>query len=126
MRSPGESVRVEVLGVSAFGRHGVSDAEREVGRRIVADATFTVAGCGAVRTDELADTVDYGAVAALMATTITDCSCRTLERLCGLIADAIEDRYPVAEIEVRVTKPEPPILEAIDRVAVTVRRPGRS
>jgi 7,8-dihydroneopterin aldolase/epimerase/oxygenase len=120
----GEDVRVELRGLSAYGAHGVSDAEREVGRRIVLDIAFTVRGSGATATDEIAETVDYGAVGELAAGIVRERSCRTLERLCAVIADAIAERWEVAELEVRAAKPEPPMPEAIEEVAITLRRPG--
>lgn len=118
----GEDVRVEIRGLSAYGAHGVSEAEREVGRRIVLDIAFTVAASGAVSSDELAETVDYGAVGALAAGIVRERSCRTLERLCGLIADEIAARFDISDLEVRAAKPEPPMPEAVGEVAVTLRR----
>ena len=120
--TPGEDVRVELRGLSAYGAHGVSDAEREVGRRIVLDISFTVAPAGATVSDEIGETVDYGAVGALAAGIVRERSCRTLERLCALIADEISARYDVRDLEIRAAKPEPPVSEAIDEVAVTLRR----
>jgi len=117
-------VRVELRGLSAFGPHGVTPAEREVGCRIVLDISFTVPASAAVVSDELGDTVDYGAVAQLAAAIVTERSCHTLERLCGLIAEEIGARFDVAGIEVRAAKPEPPIPETIGEVAVTLRRDG--
>lgn len=125
MSGAGEDVRIELKGLSAFGAHGVSEAEREVGCRIVLDVSFTVAGSGAVASDELGETVDYGAVAGLVSGLVRERSCRTLERLCALIADEVEARFEVADLEVRAAKPEPPIQEAIGEVAVTLRRAGR-
>lgn len=118
-----EDVRIEVRGLSAFGAHGVSEAEREVGRRIVLDIAFTVPSSRAVDADELTGTVDYGAVAALAARIVRDRSTHTLEHLCGLIADAIEDEFgSVTDLEVRAAKPDPPVPEAVGEVAVTLRR----
>jgi len=125
--SAAEPVRVELVGLEAFGAHGVTEAEREVGRRIVLDVAFTVADCAAVETDDIEGTVDYGAIATLVTGVVTGTSCRTLEHLGGLVADEIEARFPAAtDIEVRAAKTEPPIPEAIGEVAVTVRRPGGS
>ena len=118
-----EPVTVELLGLEAFGPHGVSEAEREVGRKIVLDVSFTVPASTTVSDDDLAGTVDYGEVAALAAGVVTGTSCRTLEHLCGLIADAIADRFGhVTDLEVRAAKTEPPIPETIGEVAVVLRR----
>lgn len=122
MSAESEDVRVELRGLSAYGAHGVSDAEREVGRRIVLDISYTVHESRAVADDDLGGTVDYGAVAELAAGIVRERSCRTLERLCALIADGIEARFEVAELEVRAAKPEPPMAEAIGEVAVVLRR----
>ncbi|MDQ3103568.1 MAG: dihydroneopterin aldolase, partial [Actinomycetota bacterium] len=73
-------------------------------------------------TDALEGTVDYGAVAALAAAIVRERSCRTLERLCALIADEIEERFEVDDLEVRAAKPEPPMAAAIGEVAVVLRR----
>jgi len=118
----GEPVRIELRGLQAFGPHGVSAAEREVGRLIVLDLTLTVGDCGAVADDDLAGTIDYGAVARAASAVVTGTSCRTLERLCGLVADRLADEFGADEIEVRAAKTEPPIAEPIGEVAVTLRR----
>ncbi len=121
MSGPADVI-VELRGLSAYGAHGVSDAEREVGRRIVLDISFTVPASTAVETDDIAGTVDYGAVAALAAGIVAERSFRTLERLCAVVADEISERFGATDIEVRAAKPEPPIPEAIGEVAVTLRR----
>lgn len=119
-----EPVRIELRGLRAFGPHGVSAAEREVGRLIVLDIALTVPECGAVSDDDLGGTIDYGAVARVAAGVVTGTSCRTLEHLCGLIADRLATDFGAGEIEVRAAKTEPPIPEAIDEVAVSLRRPA--
>ncbi|MBA2523240.1 MAG: dihydroneopterin aldolase [Solirubrobacterales bacterium] len=123
--SAGEPVRVEIRGLSAFGPHGVTEAEREVGCRIVLDISFTVAGCTAVADDELDGTVDYGAVAAVAAAIVRERSCRTLEHLCGVIADELAARFEIEELEIRAAKPEPPLAVAIDEVAISLLRAGK-
>lgn len=116
-------IRVELSELSGFGPHGVTEAEREVGCRIVLDISFTVPGCAAITSDEIEDTVDYGAVAALAAELVSERSCRTLERLCGVIAAEINERFEVTDLEVRAAKPEPPIPQPIVEVAVTLLAP---
>ncbi|MCB0876028.1 MAG: dihydroneopterin aldolase [Solirubrobacterales bacterium] len=120
-----EPVRIELRGLRAFGPHGVSRAEREVGRLIVLDLNLTLARCEAVADDEIAGTIDYGAVARVATEVVTETSCHTLERLCGRIADRIAAEFGPDEIEVRAAKTEPPIPEAIGEVAVVLRRPAR-
>ena len=125
MSAAGEDIRIELRGLEAVGPHGVTAEEREAGCRIALDISLTVSGSAAVTTDELEDTVDYGAVARLAVELVEGRSCHTIERLAALIADEITARFPVAAIEVRVAKPQVPMAQTIDEVAVTVRRgPG--
>jgi len=122
----GEPVRIELRGLRAFGPHGVSEEERAVGRLIVRDITMTLVDCAAVGDDELAGTIDYGAVARAAVEIVTGTSHRTLEHLCGAIADRLAAEFGPDEIEVRAAKTEPPIPEAIGEVAVTLRRGAAS
>ena len=120
--SAAEDVRVEVRGLEAFGPHGVTEAERELGTRVVIDVAFTVPAAAATADDELGGTVDYGAVAVLASGIARERGCRTLERLCALIADAIAERWQVTDLEIRIAKPDPPMELVVEDVAVTLRR----
>ncbi|MGH2986149.1 MAG: dihydroneopterin aldolase, partial [Solirubrobacterales bacterium] len=71
------SVDVELQGLSIYTRHGVSEAEQEVGQRLVIDVGFDVPDCDAVLTDRLDDTIDYAEVADIVALAATERSYRT-------------------------------------------------
>lgn len=114
------SVAVELRGLSIYTHHGVSDAEQEVGQRLVIDVTLEVPDCDAVLTDRVDDTVDYSEVADLVALAATERGYRTLERLCRVIGERLIERYGAEGVRVRAAKPEPPIPLAIDEVAVEV------
>ena len=75
------SVQVELRGLSIYTHHGVTDAEQEIGQRLVIDVSFDVPDCDAVLTDRLEDTIDYAEVADIVALAATERSYRTLERL---------------------------------------------
>lgn len=115
-------VEVELQGLSIYTHHGVSDAEQEVGQRLVIDVGFDVPDCDAILTDRLEDTIDYSAVADIVALAATERSYRTLERLAGVIAERLMERYGCESVRVRTAKPEPPIPLALDEVAVEVVR----
>ena len=120
----GDEVTIELAGLSAFGPHGVTEAERAVGCRIDLDIELTVAGCRATETDDIADTVDYGAVASLATELVRERSFLTIERLGAVIAEEILASFAVARVVIRVAKPAPPIPDAIEDVAVTIVRPA--
>ena len=119
-------VLIRLDGVSVRTNHGVSEAEREIGQRMVFDLVMTVPRCGATETDRVEDTVDYGEISAMLAAMATERSRLTLECLVTEIAEAILERFPVSSITVRATKPEPPVPQVMDgaSVEVTVEAPG--
>ena len=93
MSAAGEDIRIELRGLEAVGPHGVTAEEREAGRRIALDISLTVSGSAAVTTDELEDTVDYGAVARLAVELVEGRSCHTIER--SSRADRRRDHRPL-------------------------------
>jgi 7,8-dihydroneopterin aldolase/epimerase/oxygenase len=114
------AVTVEISGLSLYTRHGVSDAERELGQRLVFDVAFELDDCDATVTDRVEDTVDYGAACEQVALAAQERSYRTLERLCTAVADRLIDRFGAESVRVKASKPEPPIPLPVDEVSVEV------
>jgi dihydroneopterin aldolase len=114
------AVTIEVVGLSLYTRHGVSDAEREIGQRLVFDIAFELDECDATVTDRVEDTVDYGKVCEQVALAAQERSYRTLERLCTAVADRLINRFGAASVRVKASKPEPPIPLPVDEVSVEV------
>jgi dihydroneopterin aldolase len=117
-----ESVTVEITGLSLYTHHGVSEAEREVGQRLVLDLRLDIGETDATITDSIDDTVDYAEVCQLVALIAQQRSHKTLERLCSTIADRLLADYELEGVWVKATKPEPPIALAVDEVSVEVWR----
>jgi 7,8-dihydroneopterin aldolase/epimerase/oxygenase len=113
-------VSIDISGLSIYTHHGVGEAEREVGQRLVFDVSFELERCDATVTDDLDDTVDYGDVCQQVALAAQERSFDTLERLCSHVADRMLERYGVEEVTVRAAKPEPPIPLPVAEVAVEV------
>ncbi len=114
------AVTIEVVGLSLYTRHGVSDAERELGQRLVFDVAFELDECDATVTDRVEDTVDYGEVCEQVALAAQERSYRTLERLCTAVADRLINRFGAESVRVKASKPEPPIPLPVDEVSVEV------
>jgi 7,8-dihydroneopterin aldolase/epimerase/oxygenase len=115
-------VTVEINGLSLFTHHGVTAAEREVGQRLILDIRMVVGGADATVTDRVEDTVDYARVCEVAALVATQRSDKTLERLCGAIADRLLRDFDAQEVSVKAAKPEPPIPLPVDDVSVEVWR----
>jgi dihydroneopterin aldolase len=118
----GESVTVEISGLSLYTNHGVTAAEREIGQRLVLDLRLDIGETAATVTDAIEDTVDYAEVCQLVALIAQQRSHKTLERLCSTIADRLLADYNVEGVWVKATKPEPPIALTVDEVSVEVWR----
>jgi 7,8-dihydroneopterin aldolase/epimerase/oxygenase len=114
------AVSIEVTGLSLYTHHGVGDAEREVGQRLVFDLSFDLSDCDATVTDRVEDTIDYAEVCQQVALAAQERSYKTLERLCSAVADRMMDRYNADAVTVRATKPEPPIPLPVEEVTVEV------
>jgi 7,8-dihydroneopterin aldolase/epimerase/oxygenase len=116
----GPVVSIEISGLSLYTRHGVSEAEREIGQRLVFDIAFELDECEATLTDQIEDTIDYGEVCEQVALAAQERSYKTLERLCAAVADRLMDRFGAESVRVKAAKPEPPIALPVDEVSVEV------
>jgi dihydroneopterin aldolase len=117
-------VTVEIVGLSVYTHHGVEEAERQVGQRLVFDIDFELGGCDATVTDRVEDTVDYADVCQQVYLAAQERSYKTLERLCSAVADRLIERYGAESVTVRAAKPEPPIALPVEEVAVEVWKSG--
>ena len=61
-QSSAPAVTIEISGLSLYTRHGVHEAERELGQRLVFDVSFELDECDATVTDRVEDTINYGEV----------------------------------------------------------------
>jgi dihydroneopterin aldolase len=118
------AVTIEITGLSLYTHHGVEEAERHVGQRLIFDLSFEVGECDATVTDRVEDTVDYADVCQQVALAAQERSYKTLERLCSAVADRMIERYGAEAVTVRATKPEPPIPLPVDEVSVEIWKEG--
>jgi dihydroneopterin aldolase len=116
--------RIALRGVTGHGYHGVFDHERRDGQLFTVDLVLHLDARRAASSDDLADTVDYGALAGLVAELIRGETVDLIETLAHRIALAcLRWGTPlVSAVDVVVHKPHAPIPEAVTDVTVTVRR----
>ncbi|HYZ10180.1 MAG TPA: dihydroneopterin aldolase [Pseudonocardiaceae bacterium] len=117
--------RITLTGLRVFGRHGVAPHERRDGQEFVVDVTVWLDLGPAAVTDDLADTLDYGALASRAAAMVGGEPCNLVETLAARIADDVmrDDRAHAAEVTVH--KPAAPIPLDFADVAVTACRSRR-
>jgi dihydroneopterin aldolase len=75
-----------------------------------------------MRTDDLADTVDYREVVASVRAVSDGRSFFLIEALARAVADALFERFPVARVRVRVRKPDVRLEAPVEYTAATVER----
>jgi dihydroneopterin aldolase len=119
---PEPEVTIEVSGLSLFTHVGVTEAEREVGQRLLLDLRIDVGENDATVTDRIEDTVDYGEVCQVANLVAQQRTYKTLERLCSAIADRLLEQYKLNAVWVKAAKPEPPLPLPVTEVSVEVWR----
>jgi 7,8-dihydroneopterin aldolase/epimerase/oxygenase len=122
---PEPEVTIEISGLSLYTHVGVSDAERELGQRLLLDLRIDVGEVDATVTDRIEDTVDYGQVCQLANLVAQQRTYKTLERLCAAIADRVIEQYDAQAVWVKAAKPEPPMALPVSEVSVEVWREGQ-
>jgi dihydroneopterin aldolase len=114
--------RIELRGLRVRGHHGVFDHERRDGQDFVLDLVLWTDLAVAGASDDLADTVDYGALAEAVAAVVEGPPRALIEAVAADVAAVVLDDPLVAVVEVVLHKPQAPIDRPFDDVAVRVTR----
>ncbi|MGW8591960.1 dihydroneopterin aldolase [Dietzia sp. NPDC055340] len=115
--------RIELTGLRVRGNHGVFEHEKRDGQDFLVDLVLWTDFTAAAASDDLADTVDYGALAQFAHDVVSGPACDLIETVASRIADGIMDMAPTAHaVEVTLHKPQAPIPAEFADVAVVARR----
>jgi dihydroneopterin aldolase len=115
--------RILLHGIQFYGYHGVYEEERRLGQRFLVDVELRLDLAGIEARDDVAETVDYSQVQAVVLEIGTQERFRLLETLATRIAAALLARFPVRQVTVRATKPAPAMPGVLAGVSVEVTRP---
>jgi len=113
---------IEVVGIRAFGHHGVLAHEREFGQEFTIDVRIGLDFGPAVHADDLHLTADYGHVAQVVVDLVTGPPSALIETLADRIAAAVAQLPAVQQVVVTVHKPHAPMPVGVADVTVTRRR----
>ena len=108
--------------VRFYGQHGLTKAERTVGAWFSVDAELALDLAPAAASDDLDAAVDYGAVASRIVAIGTSQRVNLIERLAGLMVEALLREFPAQEVRVRVRKLTPPLQGLVGTPAVELVR----
>jgi 7,8-dihydroneopterin aldolase/epimerase/oxygenase len=114
--------RISLTGISVFGHHGVFDSERKQGQRFVVDVSCTLDLSAAASTDDLGQTIDYGALAQAVAADVERDPLNLIEALADRIALTCLRYDAIQCVEVTVHKPQAPMPVDVADVTVTLTR----
>lgn len=114
--------RLEIRGLRALGYCGAlpEEQERRQPFEVDLDVDCDLAPAGA--SDDLADTVDYGALCAAVESVVVDERFALMERMAERIAEVVLSDGRVSAVGVTVRKLRPPVPQQLDTAGVSIRR----
>jgi 7,8-dihydroneopterin aldolase/epimerase/oxygenase len=113
---------ITVTGITATGYHGVFEHEKRDGQTFRVDLTLHTSTHLAAASDDLRDTIDYGALAQAVVQEIEAGPYDLIEKLAGVIAERVLSEFSPAAVSVSVHKPQAPIPVPFDDVVITIYR----
>jgi dihydroneopterin aldolase len=116
------SDQLAVRGIEVHAHHGVLDFERRDGQTFLVDLSLELDTRAAATTDDLARTVDYGALVDEVVAAVRKDPVDLIETLAQRIADVCLAHEQVETVEVTVHKPHAPIAATFSDVALTINR----
>lgn len=114
--------RIELVGLRVRGYHGVHPEERRDGQLFGIDVAIETDVSAAARDDDLAQTIDYSAVARQVAAIVAGEPVDLIETLASRLADACLAHPGATAVEIAVHKPQAPLGMPFDDVVVRLRR----
>jgi len=114
--------KISIRGINVLGHHGVDEAERQVGQRLVIDVDLYQDLEPAIAGDDIRRTINYEAVCALVEKVAGEEEFLLLESLASEIAKRILETFNPEVVTVRVRKMNIPISTRVGSVEVEIRR----
>jgi FolB domain-containing protein len=115
--------RLELRGLRVTGVHGALPEEQTRAQPFEVDLDVAVEMATAGRTDDLADTLDYGGITELVAKVVGGERFQLLERLAERIAEVVLDDPRATSVTVAVRKLRPPVPVDLATAGVRITRP---
>ena len=116
------SDRIVLHNIQLEGRHGWYEHEQQIPQPFEMDVELSLDLAPAGIADDLAKTVDYGAVFEVVRRNVETASFRLLEAMAETIAAEILAAFPVDEVVLRVRKPAVDLGGPLDYAGVEIRR----
>lgn len=113
---------IQIKGISAFGFHGVFDHEKINGQEFIVDVELSYNASQALKTDNVNDAVDYGAVVILVKKIIENTRRDLIEVLADDVANKVLEINLVDRVKITLHKPFAPVEVKVSDIAVIVEK----
>ncbi|MFA5891413.1 MAG: dihydroneopterin aldolase [Actinomycetota bacterium] len=113
---------IEVRGLKLRGHIGVTPEERAQEQPLVVSIAARMDTRAAAATDDLRATLDYEELVRRIAKIVSSEEYSLVETLADRIARTVLEHVFVEDVWVRVAKPQAPLAEEVDEVAVEITR----
>ena len=111
--------QIIVEGLEVFGYHGVYEQEKEEGQIFVVNCWIDTSFAGAIHSDDLSNTVDYGNVCIFIKKYFAENAHDLLEKVADELATSIMYAFPgVQKLVLEIQKPQAPIPKELANVCV--------
>lgn len=117
-------VLIEIEGLEVKGFHGATKREKKEGQPFLFDVQVVAHDAG-VRSDHLADTVDYTQLVDRVREICEGERFNLIEALAAAIVDDLMERFPISRARVRVRKPRVRLGTPVEFTAATIERTRR-
>jgi dihydroneopterin aldolase len=114
--------KITIEGIDVLGHHGVDEAERKVGHRVIVDVDMWLDLSRAVVADDIHKTVNYEKACKLIEQVASQEEFLLLESLASEIGDRLLKSFDISEVAVRVRKASLPIATRVTAVTVQIRK----
>ncbi|PWK07847.1 dihydroneopterin aldolase [Tumebacillus permanentifrigoris] len=115
--------KIYMSGLEFYGFHGVFEEETRLGQRFYTDVVMIVPLQEAGQSDDLDLTVNYGEAYDRVREIMDGEPVQLIETLAERIASSLLHHFPlIQEVQIKVTKPNPPIKGPMSGVAVEIVR----
>jgi dihydroneopterin aldolase len=114
---------LELRGLRVTGVHGALPEEQTRAQPFEVDLDVAVDMAVAGRSDDLADTLDYGALVEMVAKVVSGERFQLLERLAERVAEVVLDDARATSVTVAVRKLRPPVPVDMATAGVRITRP---
>jgi 7,8-dihydroneopterin aldolase/epimerase/oxygenase len=112
--------RISIRGLRVATRVGVTAEERARPQTVVIDADIGADLERAAASDDLSDTIDYGAAVAAIADVVSSAEVNLLEHLAGRVVTVLSRMDGAQDVAVEIAKDPPPVQQDVAAIAVRI------